>query len=145
VTAADPVDRLLAQRALDRVAPSRALADRLLEQSAAHLATARSAVDDDPVGALQLAYDAARKAALALLAPQGLRATSRGGHRAVAEAAAALYGGPFARLDRLRRRRNQAEYPDTDTAPVTREDAVATIEAASAMHAEARRLLPRAR
>lgn len=132
---------LLAQRALERVQPSHQLAGRLLQQAAAHLATARSATTDDPVGALQIAYDAARKSAIALLAAQGLRATSRGGHKAVAEAVAVQFEDPFARLDRLRRRRNQAEYPDLETPAVTREDALAAVEAAQAIHETAATLL----
>ena len=39
-----------------------------------------------PTGALQNGYDAARKAAIALLAAQGLRGTTDGGHRALATA-----------------------------------------------------------
>lgn len=132
---------LIEQRMLDRVHPSNRLADRLLQQSAAHLATARSATADDPVGALQIAYDAARKAAIALLAAQGLRATSKGGHKAVADAVAVQFSEPFTRLDRMRRRRNQAEYPNADTPEVTHDDALAVIETAEAIHRAAAGLL----
>lgn len=38
-----------------------------------HLLTAQSAVQTDPVGSFQLAYDSARKALQAVLASQGLR------------------------------------------------------------------------
>jgi hypothetical protein len=85
-------------------------------------------------GPLQLAYDAARKAALALLTAQGLRATTNGGHKATAEAAAAQFDGTFDRLDRMRRRRNDAEYPDIDTPDVTDDDANDAIESAQRMH-----------
>jgi hypothetical protein len=54
----------------------------------------------------------------AVLENQGLRATSRGGHIAVREAVSAQLdpplGGVLRPFDRLRRRRNQAEYPSAD-------------------------------
>ncbi|GAA1835207.1 hypothetical protein GCM10009682_61770 [Luedemannella flava] len=63
-------------------------------------------------------YDAARKALAAVLENQGLRATSRGGHLAVIDALTAQLdpplGGILRPFDRLRRRRNQAEYPSAD-------------------------------
>jgi hypothetical protein len=66
---------------------------RLLADAGRHLATAAAGLDaDDFAGAYQLAYDALRKSAAALLAVQGLRATSRGGHLAVQEAVTAQFG-----------------------------------------------------
>ena len=66
----------------------------------------------------------ARKASAALLAVQGLRATSRGGHIAVIEAVRAQFNDRdgidvFGRINRLRRRRNTAEYPSEDSPGVT--------------------------
>jgi hypothetical protein len=62
-----------------------------------------------------LLYDAARKSLAAVLENQGLRATSRGGHIAVREAVSAQLDPPLGAtvrpFDRLRRRRNQSEYP----------------------------------
>ena len=89
---------------------------------------ASKGVEEDPAGVLQLSYDAARKASAALLAVQGLRATSRGGHIAVIDAVRAQFndrGGMdvFGKLHRLRRRRNATEYPDPDSPTVTAEDA----------------------
>jgi hypothetical protein len=128
------IEQLLDSRWLESVHASGDLADRLLHESSAHLQTARTAVDHDSTGALQLAYGAARKAALALLTAQGLRATTDGGHKATAEAAAAQFDGTFDRLDRMRRRRNDAEYPDIDTPDVTDDDANDAIESAQRMH-----------
>ena len=77
----------------------------------------------------KLAYDAARKAAVALLAVQGLRSTTKGGHIAVQDAVVAQFGGfagmktAFARLGLMRRRRHAAEYRTESTPPVTRPDA----------------------
>jgi hypothetical protein len=49
----------------------------------APLLTASDIVDDDPDNGYILAYDAARYAGTALLAQQGLRPTTSGGHYAV--------------------------------------------------------------
>ena len=96
------------------------LAARLLADSARHIESARSAAGlGDPTGAYQLAYDALRKAAAALLGVQGLRATSRGGHIAIQDAVRAQFGGPgspFRSFGRIRRNRNSYEYPDSDEA-----------------------------
>ncbi len=109
------IDAMLASRDLERVTASAGLADELIRQAGAHLASAHRIADDDPVGAFQLLYDAARKALCAVLENQGIRATSRGGHIAVLEAVAAQLDPPLGKIlrpfDRLRRQRNDAEYP----------------------------------
>jgi hypothetical protein len=76
-----------------------------------------------PTGALQNGYDAARKAAIALLAAQGLRGPTDGGHRTLRHSAAAQFDGTFDRLGRRRRRRDAAEYPNVDTPEVSDADA----------------------
>jgi hypothetical protein len=128
------IEQLLANGDLDSVQPSGDLADRLLDEASAHIATAQSAAGEDPTGALQITHDAARKAAIALLAAQGLRGTTDGGHRAIAAATAAQFDGTFDRLERMRRRRNAAEYPDTDTPEVTDADACDAIDASQRMY-----------
>ena len=91
----DEVSTLVAGGELERVAPDTALAARLLDDGTRHVESARSAERlGDLTGAHQLAYDALRKAAAALLAVQGLRATSRGGHIAIQDAVQAQFGGP---------------------------------------------------
>lgn len=111
------VDRLVADGELERVTPSDEVAARLLDNAEAHLELAAKGIADDPAGALQLSYDAARKAAAALLAVQGLRATSRGGHIAVLDAVRAQFDDhgqldTFGKVNRLRRRRT---LPSTRT------------------------------
>ena len=73
----------------------------------------------DPTGAYQLIYGAASKTFNAVLENQGLRATSSGGHIAVREAVLAQLDPPLGKIlrpvDRLRRRRNEAESPSLDT------------------------------
>jgi hypothetical protein len=109
------IDGMLARRELDQVPASRPHADLLLAQAHGHLTSAQAIATSDATGAYQLLYDAARKALNAVLENQGLRATSRGGHIAVLDAVSAQLdpplGGVLRPFDRLRRRRNQAEYP----------------------------------
>ncbi|HEX6469175.1 MAG TPA: hypothetical protein VF069_08775 [Streptosporangiaceae bacterium] len=74
-------------------------------------ATATGVATSDPDSAYVLAYDAARMACTALLAQQGLRPTTRGGHLVVDEAARAQFGESFRHFRVLRIRRNELEYP----------------------------------
>lgn len=142
----DEVERFLAGGELERVPPSAALAARLIDDAGAHLVLASKGSADDPAGALQLCYDAARKACAALLAAQGLRVTTRGGHVALIDAVKAQFndrGGMevFGRLHALRRRRNRTEYPDINAPGVTQEDALQALQTARAVVDAARRLL----
>jgi HEPN domain len=121
------VDGMIARGDLDRVQASRDHADLLMAQAGQHIASARAIAEVDPVGAYQLLYDAARKALSAVLENQGLRATSRGGHVAVLDAVLAQLDPPLGQVlrpfDRMRRRRNEAEYPRQDVPGFTDEDA----------------------
>ena len=140
------IERLMADGELERVTPSADIAARLLGDADAHIKLAGKGVEDDPAGALQLSYDAARKASAALLAVQGLRATTRGGHIAVVDAVRAQFndrGGMevFGRLHALRRRRNRTEYPDLDSPGVNKDDAQQALETAQATIDAAKRLL----
>ncbi len=117
---------MLGRGELEKVPASRSQADELLDQARRHVATARLAMDSDPVGSYQLLYDAARKALCAILENQGLRASSRGGHIAVYEAVSAQLDPPLGQslrpFDRMRRRRNEAEYPRRESERFTAED-----------------------
>jgi hypothetical protein len=122
------VERLIREGGLERVEPSSDVAARLMTEAEAHLRLSKKGVDDDPAGALQLAYDAARKACAALLAVQGLRATTQSGHKALLDAAQCQFDDRgrfvvFGRLNRLRRRRHASEYPTADSPSVTSSDA----------------------
>jgi hypothetical protein len=88
----------------------------------------------DLSGAYQLAYDALRKSAASLLAVQGLRATSRGGHIAIQEAAQAQFGSAvkaFRSFGRIRRARNNCEYPSTAAPGPSADDVRDAIAAAT--------------
>ena len=140
------IERLLGEGELESVAASSELAARLMSDAEAHVGLAAKGLEDDPTGALQLSYDAARKAAAALLAVQGLRATTRGGHVALIDAVRAQFndrGGMevFGRLHRLRRRRNASEYPDADAPGVTADDAGQALTTAAETLSAAKRLI----
>jgi hypothetical protein len=135
------VERLLAQGELEHVPSSIPHSNRLLNESQGHLASARQIVRDDPTGSYQLAYDAARKTCSALLAIQGLRATSRGGHVAVQDVVRHQFGRDFDQFSRMRRRRHQSEYPDIGTPALTTEDADEAIALAERMILAARALI----
>ena len=142
----DVIERLLKDGELDFVPPSFEAADDLLSHAEAHTALATLGIDSDPSGALQLSYDAARKASSALLAIQGLRATQRGGHIAAIDAVAAQFNGQpgaevFHRLHRLRRRRNDSEYPNLNSPGVTRSDALEALAIAEATIAFSRTMI----
>lgn len=83
------IERLLAAGELQRLTGEAANGERLLEKAATTLETARTAILRDPDSAFVLAYDAARQALTALLAHQGLRPTTKGGHYAVEQAVVA--------------------------------------------------------
>jgi hypothetical protein len=122
------LDGMLARGELERVPASHERAELLLAQAQQHLDSARTIAEPDPAGAYQLLYDAARKALAAVLENEGLRATSRGGHIAVREAVSAQLdpplGGILRPFDRIRRRRNQAEYPSTEEPGFIADDVV---------------------
>ena len=74
------VERLVGLGHLQHVTGAAADGTPLLAKARRTLATAESVAPSDPDSAFVLAYDAARYAATALLAHQGLRPTTAGGH-----------------------------------------------------------------
>ncbi len=118
---------------LEHVTGAAADGARLLAQARGTVSTAEGLVDADAYSSYVLAYDAARFACFALLAQQGLRATTRGGHYAVERAVRAQFGPDFRPFADLRRRRNELEYPRLPA------DAATADEAAQAV-ADAKRL-----
>lgn len=113
------LEEMLALKELERVPASRERAEVMLRQARGHLESAQAIVSTDPIGAYQLLYDSTRKALNAVLENQGLRATSRGGHIATIEAVTAQLVPPMDSVlrptNRMRQRRNKAEYPDGKT------------------------------
>ena len=139
------VEQMIAAKELQRVPASREHADRLLAASQRHLASARDISTSDPEGAYQLLYDGVRKALTAILANEGLRPTTSGGHRAVYTAGAAQLDPPLGAVlrpfDRMRRQRHASEYPAMDAQPVLPEDVRDDLPKAEAIIALAQRVL----
>lgn len=140
------VDRLIDARRIERVAPSREVADLLLVQARRHLATASVAAEEDPTAAFQVAYDAARKALAAVLANQGLRPRGEGAHAVLLSVALAQLDPPMGRVlrqfDWLRRTRNGAEYPVPGTPPISAQDVADALPLAADIVAIAERVVP---
>ena len=139
------LDGMLERGELQRVTPSRSHADLLLSQATGHASSAGAIADADPTGAYQLAYDASRKALVAVLENQGLRPTSRGGHIAVFEAVSAQLDPPLGAVvrsfDRMRRRRHQAEYPSVDQPAITAAEVNGDLQRVGEVMDMARRVL----
>jgi hypothetical protein len=136
------IEALLATRELQQVVGAAADGAPLLAKSARTLATASKVAADDADSAYVLAYDAARQAGTALLAQQGLRPTTSGGHYALERALRAQFGAGFRAFGSLRRRRNELEYPTVPGDTTSVEEANEAVEAASAMVVAAGHLLP---
>lgn len=124
------VQELLRAGDLQKLTGEAANGERLLAKASTTLETARSAIQSDPDSAFVLAYDAARQALTALLAHQGLRPTTKGGHYAVEQAARAQFGQGFRQYGALRRRRNELEYPERPGDDADIEEAAEAVEKA---------------
>lgn len=122
------VEALIASGELQKLTGDAANGDRLLEKAAITLETARSAIKSDPDSAFVLAYDASRQALTALLAQQGLRPTTKGGHYAVERVARAQFGPGFRQFGALRRRRNELEYPERPGDDATNDEASEAVD-----------------
>ena len=131
------VEGLIASGDLQKLTGGAANGDRLLEKAAVTLETARSAAERDPDSAFVLAYDAARQAATALLAHQGLRPTTKGGHYAVERVVRAQFGPGFRQFGAMRRRRNELEYPERPGDCATVDEANESVENAQTILAAA--------
>lgn len=142
---ADRIRELIESGELETVEPSIDVARRLVEDAANHTSSAGAISEDgDLTGAYQLAYDAIRKSAAALLAVQGLRATSRGGHIAIQDAATAQFESTvpaFRQFGRLRRDRNRFEYPSDVASEPAEDDVVHAIGIANEVVTKAQKIL----
>jgi hypothetical protein len=139
------VERLLRDGMVQQVQGAEAQGQPWLDRAARTLTAAASLTGDEPASACTLAYDAARFACVALLAHQGLRPTTRGGHVAVEEAVRAQFGDTFKPFRDLRIRRHELEYPTHPDEPVDEQEAAESVAAARAITAAASRLLPHLR
>jgi len=142
---ADVIEELLASDALQRIQGARTDGQPLLDKAVRTLASSAAIQAADPDSSYTLAYDAARFACTALLAQQGLRPTTKGGHYAVERAMRAQFKGVFHAFGTLRRRRNELEYPTARDADVTPDEADQALDAANGIVEAATKLLPHLR
>lgn len=112
------MEQLVARRELDRVVGSQVDGRWWVVEARQTLEAARKLAPDHPRNAYGLAYEAVRYACTGLLAQQGLRPTTDGGHIAVERAMRAQFGSGFAEFGGLRRRRHEIQYPLTPGEPV---------------------------
>ena len=124
------IEALLAGGELQPLTGDAANGMPLLAKASTTVATARSVIETDPDSAFVLAYDASRQALTALLAHQGLRPTTTGGHYVVERAARAQFGQGFRQFGALRRRRNELEYPERPGDDAGAEEATDAVEKA---------------
>ncbi len=127
------IEALIKAGDLQTVTGAAASGERLLEKAHVTVETAKLAVERDPDSAFVLAYDASRQALTGLLAHQGLRPTTRGGHYAVEQAVRAQFAAGFRQFGALRRRRNELEYPQGPGDEATVDEARESIDHAAAM------------
>jgi HEPN domain-containing protein len=140
------VQNLIDEGEIEEVEPSQEHADLLMRQAETHLASAPALLPADPPGAFAVLYDAARKSLCAVLAKQGLRATSKNGHRATQEAIEAQLGPNARKVVRpfrsLRTRRHDAEYPRLDTPEITADEAEEALNDARRIVEAMKKFLP---
>jgi hypothetical protein len=132
------IEQFINRRELEHITGAAADGSPLLRQAKTTAATASTLVQTDAYSAYILAYDAARFACTALLAQQGLRPTTSGGHTAVQ----AQFGPGFRPFNTMRRRRNELEYPHVPGETATTTEAQQAITDTATLITAAEQLLP---
>lgn len=135
------IERLLAAGELQGVIGAQADGQPWIAKARRVLVSAAGLCETDPESAYVLAYDAARFACTALLAHQGLRPTSTGGHYAIDVAVREQFGGSFEEFGGLRRQRNELEYQFVSDS-VSTEDASRAVRLADSLVDTAEQILP---
>jgi HEPN domain-containing protein len=125
------IDRLLAAGHLERVQGAQADGTSWLDRARRGLEAAQVLAETAPDSSVVLAYDAARQACVALLAQQGLRPTTAGGHYVIEEVIRAQFGPTLRAFGGLRRRRNELEYPLYPTEQASAAEATETLQTAA--------------
>jgi HEPN domain-containing protein len=136
------VERLLAAGHVERVQGAQADGASWLDRARRGLEAARVLAESAPDSSVVLAYDAARQACVALLAQQGLRPTTAGGHYVVEEVLRAQFGPALRAFGGLRRRRNELEYPLYPTEQASAAEAAETLKTAGEIIDAAAKLIP---
>ena len=136
------VERLLAAGHIERVQGAQADGDSWLERARRSLDAARVLAESAPDSSVVLAYDAARQACVAVLAQQGLRPTTAGGHYVIEETIRGQFGPVLRAFGGLRRRRNELEYPLYPTEQANAAEAAETLTTTAEIIEAAAKLLP---
>ena len=136
------VERLLGEGHLERVQGAQADGGAWLNRSRQALEAARMVAGTAPESSIVLAYDAARQACVGLLAQQGLRPTTAGGHHAVDGTIRAQFGAGLRALGGLRRRRNELEYPQHPGERASESEADEALKTATEIITAVAQLLP---
>ena len=136
------IERLIANNQLQQVIGGQENGAHLLQKASRTLETAGEVADQDPDSAYVLAYDAARYAGTAILAQQGLRPTTSGGHYVIEVALRVQFGDGFRPFGAMRRRRKELEYPTGPGETTTHDEAQRAIQDAEALLQAAQQLLP---
>lgn len=136
------VERLLAAGHVERVQGAQADGASWLDRARRGLQAARVLAESAPDSSVILAYDAARQACVALLAQQGLRPTTAGGHYVVEEVIRAQFGPALRAFGGLRRRRNELEYPLYPAEQASAAEAAETLKTAAEIIDAATKLVP---
>jgi hypothetical protein len=135
------IEQMLRNGQLQHVTGAAANGGPWLIKASTTVTTAERIASADPASAYTLAYDAARFACVGLLAQQGLRPTTDGGHYAVVRAILSQFGPTFDALSVMRRRRNEIEYPDFPDEAIEAEEATAAVANARIVIEAANRLV----
>lgn len=136
------VERLLADGRIERVQGAQADGESWLERARRSLDAARMIAESAPDSSVVLAYDAARQACVGVLAQQGLRPTTAGGHYVIEEVMRAQFGPVLRNFGGLRRRRNELEYPLYPTEQADEAEAAETLQTAAEVIEAVAKLLP---
>jgi uncharacterized protein (UPF0332 family) len=142
----ETIQELINSGELEIVQASTEQAEVMLDDARRHLVSAKAIAEPDPLGAYVLTYDAARKSIASILEAQGLRATSKGGHVVLFDAAMAQFHPTLGHLirpfNRMRARRNQVEYASSSNPEVTSEEVLTDIVKADELVDLAAKVLP---
>jgi hypothetical protein len=136
------VERLIGLGHIEQVSGAQADGGSWLERARRGLDAARAIAEAAPDSSIILSYDAARQACVALLAQQGLRPTTAGGHYVVEEVIRAQFGTALRAFGGLRRRRNELEYPLYPTERASADEAAEAIGTANEIIKAAAQILP---
>lgn len=115
------IARMVREGRLEHVPGDPDRTEDLIVTTETKLRSAQLLTETDPDSAYTLAYDAARFLLNALLAAQGLRVKggAEAGHLTLQEAVQAQFGDLFRFFPRMRRIRNELEYPPMTKAAET--------------------------